>query len=105
MKVMNKKTGLLHDVPKEQWEQMRLRNETRKYSVVDGSDDNVLSEEISVEPVKMYDHDDMAEKGEPKLVTDQDAEAEYYREKLREADVPFHPNTGIEKLKQKYEAL
>lgn len=105
MKVMNKKTGDLHDIPKEQWEQMRLRNETRKYSVIDDSDDNALSEEINVEPVKMYDNDDMAEKGEHVWVTDKDAEAEYYREKLREADVPFHPNTGIEKLKQKYEAL
>lgn len=32
-------------------------------------------------------------------------EAEHYRTELKKAGVKFHPNTGIDKLKEKYEAL
>ena len=32
-------------------------------------------------------------------------DVDFYRTKLTEAGVRFHPNTGIDKLKEKYEAL
>jgi len=102
MKIKNRKTGLLYDVSKEEWEGMHERQESRRYDIIDSSDESLLSEEIKVEPINlMGQDDDMAEKSD-NTYEDVDEEAEYIRDQLKGAGIYFHPNTGIEKLRQKY---
>lgn len=106
MKIRSKKTGLYHEVSKDEWIAMQKRNDHRPYEVIDDSDQDLMSEIIDVEPMAMFDDDDMA-KGEqpPQEDFDEDEEAEYIREQLRGAEIYFHPNTGIVKLRKLYEQL
>lgn len=104
MQIRSKKTGQIHEVSKMEWEEMRSRYEHRRYVVVDDSDDSLISEEINVEPVSLIDdpYDDMAK---TEMFYSDDDEKKHIKEKLDEAGVSYHPNTGIEKLRQKLERL
>jgi pentose-5-phosphate-3-epimerase len=50
-------------------------------------------------------NDDLAEAITQKTFDDEDEELEYIKEKLTEAGVYFHPNTGIVKLRKLYKQI
>jgi len=108
MQIQSKKTGLVHEVSKEIWAKMVQRNDHRHYKVLDDSDTTLISHEIEVEKVEWNTdnfNDDLAEAITQKTFEDDDEELEYIKEKLTEADVYFHPNTGIVKLRKLYEQI
>ena len=51
MIIQSKKTGVIQNVPLEQWKQMKKRGDARKYDIVDNSDDNVRTETIDIEAI------------------------------------------------------
>lgn len=96
MKIQSKQTFLMHEVTMAEWEDMKKRYAHRRYNVIVDNDDHIGSEEIKVEPIPM-----VAEFVEED--TEEISDIDFYKGELMKMDVYFHPNTGIEKLKQKYE--
>lgn len=93
MKIKSKKTGNVHEISAEEWEQMRGRNEHRLYQIIDGTDNYLGSEEIKVEPIELVE----------KEVDDEVAEEDFIKSYLDEIGVSYHPNLGIKKLRKLYE--
>jgi len=111
MKVKSKNTGDLHDITRKQWDIMRKRGDNRHYQIIDDTDE-ITQAKIEIEEISVTefgkekndaetDYDKLDEIGTEIL----EKQKEYYREALREADIYFHPNTGLKKLKQKYEEI
>ena len=94
MKILSKKTGLPQEIPMEQWEQMKKNGDNRLYTVEDPTDDNLGSVEVVVEPIPMA-----FESNEVNL----EEERKWYMEALDEKGIKYQANTGIKKLKKKYE--
>lgn len=103
MIIKSKKTGIVHDVTREQWEAMRERGDNRKYTIIDDSDDKIIPVVIDIEPVEMTEATTTF--GVSVEAEHVELSIEYYKDALREAGVDFHHNTGLEKLKQKYEQI
>ena len=110
MKIKSKNTGILHDVTKDEWLGMKNRGDSRHYTVVDDSDDHFQVREIKVEPIELISDDVEAQKEDTVSYNDdmakeldEEGEIGFYRNFLDEKGVYYHPNTGIEKLKKKYE--
>lgn len=103
MIIRSKKTGLVHEVSKDEWAQMNARYDSRHYTVIDSSDDDLKSVVVDMDEIKPFD-DDMAE-GQKEPIVDEEAELEWIKKKLDEAEVKYHPNTGIVKLRKLYEQI
>jgi len=52
---------------------------------------------------KCYNDDDCCKEQPTGKSIDDPADVDFYRDELKKAGVKFHPNTGIDKLKEKYE--
>jgi len=100
MKIQSKQTHLMHEVSMAEWEDMKKRYVHRNYNVIIDNDDHIGSVEVAVEPISLVEEfveSDTEEKLEWVNSID------FYKEELTKMGIPFHYNTGIEKLKQKYE--
>ena len=114
MIIQSKNTGIVHNVTKDEWLAMRSRGDHRHYKVIDESDDDPETREIKVEPIELvpteFDGegnvtelspgDDLAGKKEE---LDEEGEIAFIKSFLDEKGIYYHPNTGIEKLRKKYE--
>lgn len=100
MKILSKKTGDPHEITIEQWEQMKSRGDHRKYNVEDATDDNFGTvEAIVVDPIMMT----FKEAEDPAQERDIEEEKQWYRDELDAKGIKYQPNTGIKKLRKKYE--
>lgn len=94
MKIQSKKTGEFQDITKAEWEFMKSRGYHRKYDIVDDREYSSEPEKIEAFEIKpIGENDDMAD-GAP-------TEEDLIREELDDLGVPYHPRTGLEKLKAK----
>jgi len=104
----------LHDVTREQWDEMKDRGEHRHYTVEDDSDDHFNSVEIKVEPIELIPevegtndgvnegvNDDLVEKMQEAF--DEEGEKEFYRSFLDGKGIEYDKRIGLKKLKALYE--
>ena len=102
MKIQSKKTFVMHEVTMAEWEGMKKRYAHRNYKVIIDDDDHIGSVEVKVEPISLtaeFVEEDTEESDRVEWVNGID----FYKAELTKMGIPFHYNTGIEKLKQKYE--
>lgn len=105
MKILSKKTGLPQEVSIDQWEQMKARGDHRKYKVEDATDDNLGTVEVVVvDPILMTFKEaeevvDVAESPDQTI----EEEKQWYKDELDAKGIPYQVNTGIKKLRKKYE--
>ena len=98
MKILSKKTGLPQEVSIDQWEQMKERGDHRKYKVEDATDDNLGTVEVVVvDPILMT----FKEPEEAEQTVDE--ERQWYMDELDAKGIKYQANTGIKKLRKKYE--
>ena len=97
MKIKSKKTDLVHDASRKDWDDMKKNGLSRNYTVLDDTDDTTEPIRVEVEPIAF--DDDFVEQDTEKL------EKEFYHAALTEAGIEFHHAEGLKKLKQKYEEI
>jgi len=104
MRISSKNTGIVQEIPREQWEVMRKNGDSRNYNVESESDEDLLSEEIKVEPIALFDKgDDMAGGDDTRVdAGDEIDEVVFLKEQLDALGIKYTWNEGIEKLRKKY---
>jgi len=95
MKVKSKNTGDLHDITRKQWDTMRKRGDNRHYTIIDDTDE-ITQTKIEIEEISVVEFE------KPEEPVD---DLVFYRQALRDANIDFRWNTGLKKLKQKYEEI